>query len=105
MRAVFACNQYVDTQAPWTLRKTDQERMKTVLGVLFCAIRDLAIAIQPIIPASAAKLLDQMGIKADERGFAALEDGAWYDRLRASGFRLAQPTPLFPRLELEAEPA
>jgi methionyl-tRNA synthetase len=104
MRAVFACNQYVDAQAPWTLRKTDPERMKTVLGVLFCAIRDLAIAIQPIIPESAGKLLDQMGIAANERDFAALEGGAWYDRLRASDFRLSQPMPLFPRLELEAEP-
>src|SRR4051794_28346984 len=27
LRAVFACNAYVDTQAPWTLRKTDPERM------------------------------------------------------------------------------
>jgi methionyl-tRNA synthetase len=105
MRAVFACNQYVDAQAPWTLRKTDPERMKTVLGVLFCAIRDLAIAIQPIIPESAGKLLDQMGIAADERDFAALESDAWYDRLQASDFRLSQPIPLFPRLELEAEPA
>jgi len=103
MRAVFACNQYVDAQAPWTLRKTDPERMRTVLGVLFAAIRDLAIAIQPIIPASAAKLLDQMGVPADERSFAALEDSSWYDRLRTSGFRLSQPAPLFPRLELEAE--
>jgi methionyl-tRNA synthetase len=105
MRAVFACNQYVDTQAPWALRKTDTERMKTVLGVLFCAIRDLAIVIQPIIPESAGKLLDQMGISADERDFAALESGGWYDRLQATDFRLAQPMPLFPRLELESEPA
>jgi methionyl-tRNA synthetase len=101
MRAVFACNQYVDAQAPWALRKSDPERMKTVLGVLFCAIRDLAIAIQPIIPASAGKLLDQMGIAADERDFKALEDTFWYDRLRGSGFRASQPMPLFPRLELE----
>src|SRR5439155_188170 len=88
MRAVFACNQYVDAQAPWTLRKTDPDRMKTVLGVLFCAIRDLAIAIQPIIPETAGKLLDQMGIADDERDFAALESNAWYDRLQASAFRL-----------------
>ena len=25
MRAVFACNAYVDVQAPWALRKTDTE--------------------------------------------------------------------------------
>ncbi|MBU7581096.1 MAG: methionine--tRNA ligase, partial [Porphyrobacter sp.] len=27
LRAVYACNQYVDEQAPWTLKKTDPERM------------------------------------------------------------------------------
>jgi methionyl-tRNA synthetase len=101
MKAVFACNQYVDAQAPWALRKTDPDRMKTVLGTLFMAIRDLAIAILPIIPDSAGKLLDQMGIAATDRDFAALESQLWYDALRASGFVLGQPAPLFPRLELE----
>jgi len=101
MKAVFACNQYVDAQAPWTLRKTNPDRMKTVLGTLFMAIRDLAIAILPVIPESAGKLLDQMGILAQARNFAALEDQAWYDGLRASGFRVLQPIGLFPRLEME----
>ncbi len=105
MKAVFACNQYVDAQAPWTLRKTDPERMKTVLGTLFAVIRDLAIAILPVIPASAGKLLEQMGVAADARGFAALERQGWYDELRASGYRVAQPVPLFPRLELEVAEA
>jgi methionyl-tRNA synthetase len=101
MRAVFACNQYVDVQAPWALRKTDPNRMKTVLYTLFIALRELAIAIQPVIPASAGKLLDQIGIPVNERSFAALTDPDWYSRLVASGFRLDQPTPIFPRLEME----
>jgi len=101
LKAVFACNQYVDAQAPWALRKSDPERMKTVLGTLFMVIRDLAIAIMPIIPESAGKLLDQMGIAAECRDFAAIEDQSWYDELRASGYKVMQPVPLFPRLELE----
>src|SRR3546814_4878417 len=60
IRAVFACNQYVDTQAPWALRKTDPERMRAVLMTLFRAVRTLAIAIRPVAPAAADKLLDQM---------------------------------------------
>src|SRR3546814_16659337 len=28
IRAVFACNQYVDAQAPWALRKSDPDRMR-----------------------------------------------------------------------------
>ncbi|HEX8535234.1 MAG TPA: methionine--tRNA ligase [Allosphingosinicella sp.] len=100
LRAVFACNQYIDVQAPWTLRKTDPERMIAVLGALFVAIRDLAVSILPVIPASAGKLLDQMGVPEEERGYAALGDADSYSRLVASGFRLEPPKPIFPRLEM-----
>lgn len=103
MRAVFACNQYIDVQAPWTLRKTDPVRMGVVLRTLVKAIRDLTIAVQPIIPTSAQKMLDQLGLPESGRDFAALADRDWYDRLAGSGFKLAAPTPLFPRLELPAD--
>jgi methionyl-tRNA synthetase len=97
MRAVFACNAYIDAQAPWALRKTDPERMETVLATLYEAIGLLAITIQPIIPHSATALLDQMGIEG--RNTDALTS-PWYDALVASGFTLAPPKPLFPRLEM-----
>jgi methionyl-tRNA synthetase len=86
LRAVFACNAYVDTQAPWALRKTDPQRMSAVLGTLVVAVRELAQAIAPVIPASAEKLL------------AAIDAGE-------GGKPIAQPVPLFPRLELEEEEA
>ena len=103
LRAVFACNQYIDAQAPWALRKTDPERMTGVLATLYRAIGDLAVAIQPIIPASAAALLDAMGAPADERTYAALDDEGRHARLAASGFTLAPPTGIFPRLEMPAD--
>ncbi|WP_129792419.1 methionine--tRNA ligase [Sphingosinicella sp. CPCC 101087] len=103
LKAVFACNQYIDSQAPWTLRKSDPERMKAVLATLYVAIRDLAIVIAPVVPESSARLLDAMGVPEGERDFAALEDPDSYDRLAASAFRLVPPTPIFPRLELPVE--
>ncbi|WOK36735.1 methionine--tRNA ligase [Sphingomonas sp. C3-2] len=103
IKAVFACNQYIDAQAPWTLRKTDPERMEAVLGTLFIAIRDLAIAIQPVVPTAAGKLLDILGMGADQRDLAALTAKGWYEELGNSGFTLAAPTPIFPRLEVPAE--
>lgn len=105
MRAVFACNQYVDEQAPWTLRKTDPERMAAVLLTLFRCVRDLAIAVRPVVPTAIDRLLDQMGVAADERDFAALENAPWFADLVASGFRVAQPVGVFPRLEMPAEDA
>lgn len=100
LRAVFLCNQYVDAQAPWALRKTDPERMRAVLMTLFQAVRTLAIAIRPVVPTSADKLLDQMGIAQDGRDFASLADPDWFARHSTSGFVLTQPVPIFPRLEL-----
>jgi methionyl-tRNA synthetase len=44
-----------------------------------------------------------MGVPAGERDYAALEDAGSYARLATSGFRLAAPTPIFPRLETAAE--
>ena len=79
--------------------------MKAVLLTLFKAVRDLAIAIRPVVPTAGDKLLDQLGIPAEERTFAALADDSWYQRLIDSGFRLEQPVGVFPRLELPAEEA
>ncbi len=100
IKAVYACNQYVDEQAPWGLKKTDPERMKVVLQTIFVALRYLAIAIQPVVPGKAAALLDQLGIPADERSFAAFDDGDWFARLAQNGFTVGKPTPIFPRLDM-----
>ena len=99
MRAVFACNAYIDVQAPWALRKTDPARMEAVLATLYDAIASLAIIIQPVIPGSATALLDQMGVGTEGRTFTAIGTD-WYAALRDTGFTLSAPRPLFPRLEL-----
>ena len=82
MGAVFACNAFVDTMAPWALKKSDPERMAAVLGTLVVAVRKLAVAVEPVVPASAEKLI------------ALIDSGE-------GGAPIAQPTPIFPRLELE----
>ena len=104
VQAVFACNAYVDEQAPWALRKTDPERMETVLATLYICIAQLAVAISPVIPGSAAKLLDAMGIAPELRTPEGIASH-WYSPLAESDFRIDQPVPLFPRLELPVEVA
>jgi methionyl-tRNA synthetase len=101
LRAVHACNQYVDEQAPWALRKSDPARMRVVLLTLFMAIRDLTIAIAPVVPASAAAILDQLAVPVDQRGYGDLSDGGWYLRRVAAEIPIIAPVPAFPRLELE----
>ena len=104
MQAVFACNQYVDAQAPWALKKTDPERMMTVLATLYIVIAQLAVAISPVIPESSKKLLDAMGFDPDLRDFDGIHSH-WYSPLAESDYRLEKPVPLFPRLELPEEAA
>jgi methionyl-tRNA synthetase len=99
IHAVFACNAYIDEQAPWVLRKTDPQRMETVLATLYICIAVLAAGVRPIIPASADQLLDTMGVAPELRTFQGILSH-WYSPLAESEFRLSQPTPLFPRLEL-----
>lgn len=99
INAVFACNAYIDAQAPWALKKTDTERMETVLATLYICIAQLALAISPIIPASAAALLERMGLSEDLLTFKSITNH-WYSPLAESGFKLEQPQGLFPRLEM-----
>ncbi|MBY0519918.1 MAG: methionine--tRNA ligase [Sphingomonas sp.] len=104
IQGVFACNAYIDEQAPWALMKTDTDRMETVLATLYICIAQLAVAIAPVIPASAAKLLDAMGIAPELRTFESI-GSHWYSPLAEGGHRLNQPVALFPRLDMPAEDA
>jgi methionyl-tRNA synthetase len=101
MQAVFACNAYVDAQAPWALNKTDPDRMETVLATLFICIAQLAVAVLPVIPSSATRLLDQMGVPDNIRNFAEI-GSHWYSSLAESNYRIIQPQGLFPRLEIQS---
>jgi methionyl-tRNA synthetase len=71
---------------------------------LFICIAQLAVAVLPIIPSSAGRLLDQMGVQIEARSYQGIVNH-WYSPLAESDFRLAQPQGLFPRLELPKEVA
>jgi methionyl-tRNA synthetase len=104
MTAVFACNAYIDAQAPWTLKKTDFERMRTVLATLYIVIAELAVAVSPVMPGSMRKLLDTMGVAELLRTIEGIRT-TWYSPLAEGHYRLDQPVGLFPRLELPEEAA
>jgi methionyl-tRNA synthetase len=101
--AVFAvvaeANRYVDAQAPWTLRKTDPARMATVLYVLMEILRRVALLLQPYMPTTMAKLLDQLAVPADAR------DATAWDKVLIAGTALPAPQGLFPRYVDPAAPA
>jgi methionyl-tRNA synthetase len=98
-QVVAEANRYVDANAPWALRKTDPERMKAVLAVLGETIRQVAILVQPVMPESAAKILDQLGVEAAARDFTVIGGRG---RL-AAGQAIAKPEPVFPRFVEDVE--
>jgi methionyl-tRNA synthetase len=93
-------NRYFAGEEPWAHKKTNPKRMETILYVTAEVLRQIAILVQPVMPGSAAKLLDQLGVPADARSFATLKE-----RLK-SGTALPAPNPVFPRhAETEENPA
>lgn len=100
MKLVYDANAYIDTQAPWGLKKTDTKRMETVLYVLAETIRCLAIAMQSVTPDSAAKMLDQVAVPLDKRQYANIPT----DMLKP-GTPLPAPEGVFPRIQLEEKAA
>ena len=93
-----AANRYFSAQQPWVLRKSDadadQRRFRTVLYTTLEAVRVAAVLVQPVMPTSAATLLDLLGQPQTRRDFAAL------DTRIAAGTALPPPHAVFPRHEI-----
>ena len=96
-RVVADANRYVDEQAPWALSRSGPARMGTVLYTLAETLRHLAILVQPFVPGTAGKLLDQLAVPEAARDFAALAEAPL-----APGTRLPKPEAIFPRFVEEA---
>ena len=90
-------NRYFSNQQPWALRKTDTERMGTVLYVTAEVLRQVGILLQPYIPGAAGKMLDLVGQPTSKRQFSDLGT-----RLEP-GIALPKPTAIFPRFEMPQE--
>src|SRR5471032_1439014 len=91
-------NRYVDAQAPWALAKIDPVRRDTVMWVLAETIRRVTLLVQPFMPDSTARILDQLAVPTEARTFAA------FDSELAPGTPLPKPQGVFPRfVEAKAE--
>jgi len=90
-RVIRAANGYIDRQAPWALARTDQARMGTVLRVLADALRVIATVLQPFMPESMGKMLDQLGVPVGARMLADLAAPL------PDGVSLPAPQGVFPR--------
>ena len=99
---VADANRYFAGEEPWAHKKTNPKRMETILYVTAEVTRRIAILVQPVMPDSAGRLLDQLGVGKEDRDFAALRP----KRRLTPGTELPAPQAVFPRhVEAEENPA
>jgi methionyl-tRNA synthetase len=100
---VRAANRYIDAQKPWELAKSPaagpgRPSLHAVLSSCLEALRITARLVAPVMPATARRILQQIGLPEDQADvWPQVEDGerafAW------PGSTVGQPQPLFPRLD------
>jgi methionyl-tRNA synthetase len=108
-------NRLVDAEQPWVLAKAAkagdegsaaaEARLRDVLGDLLEACRLIGLAAAPFLPASAPRVLAQLGhpypYGPDGNGGPAVLDELSWGAHRSDAGRVAAPEPLFPRLDSE----
>lgn len=92
LELISAGNVYVDTQAPWTLKKTNKIRMEEVLYIVTNIIIKSAIMLYPIIPTSAKKILNIFNYNMDKNKFEN------FTKLINQNIKINNPEPIFPRI-------
>ena len=95
-------NKYVDSSAPWALAKdsTNFSRLDTVLYTICESLRLIAMMVFPVIPSSAQKIWDQLGIKEDISRSTFPETGRW--GMLKPGTVIGERQPIFPRIEKDS---
>ena len=70
----FNANKYFNDLEPWTVKKKDPERMKTILFTICNQIKNLSILLNPIIPISTNKVLETMNVEEEDRKIKKIDD-------------------------------
>lgn len=91
---ISGLNKYIDHSAPWTLAKSNTQRLASVIYTLIEGLRFIAVMLSPVMPIAAGKILDIIGYKddiniKDLRSFGGLKPGA----------KITVQKALFPRVE------
>ena len=91
----FNANKYFNDQEPWNLKKSNPERMNAVLYNILNQIRSITILLYPVIPESANKVLDTLGVEKKERNLKSIENSKFFK----SGRIIKKSDILFKKIE------
>jgi methionyl-tRNA synthetase len=97
-RLVRSYNQKIDEAKPWVLHKAgEQEKLLDVLSGCCEALRWAALMVAPAMPTASREILRQLGRQEDE--------GGWPTAFAWPGGKLADPRPVFPRIDPDRQMA
>ena len=86
-------NKYLADSEPWKVIKTDPERVKTVINLSLQLVANLAIAFEPFLPFSSARLRQMLNVEAFDWDSLGRTD------LLPTGHQLGEPALLFEKIE------
>ena len=86
-------NKYLADTEPWKLAKSDMPRVATILNLALQISANLAIAFEPFLPFSAAKIRTMLGLSTIDWDMLGHTD------ILAVGTQLAQPELLFEKID------
>ncbi|WP_337950694.1 methionine--tRNA ligase [Prevotella sp.] len=89
-------NKYIADCEPWKVWKADQKRVETILYISLQLVANLAIAFEPFLPFSSARLRKMINIVSFDWNQLGSID------LLKAGHQLAEPELLFEKIEDEA---
>ncbi|MFO1464006.1 MAG: methionine--tRNA ligase [bacterium] len=96
---IGAVDKYIDSSAPWTLKKEGKEpRLAQVLYNVFNCLRLIGMWIAPFLPFTSEKIYAQLKLPFP-KGFA--EGAPW--TAMPTEHQLGEASPLFPRIETEGK--
>jgi methionyl-tRNA synthetase len=96
-------NKYIDEVGPWNLAKepSQRERLATVLRNLLEINKMVAVLIAPVMPETAEKMLERLGVSRKALDLRLEVDTLW--GTLAEGVQVSKGEALFPRIETDHE--
>lgn len=67
-KLISVCDEYIEKNKPWELRKNDEKKFKEVISDLLISIKEITILLKPFMPETSEKILGQ--IKQNKKGEA-----------------------------------
>ena len=118
MRTLAEANKYLSDQAPWKLRESDPERMKTICHVALQLVDDGKTLLTPFLPKSSQKAFEMLGGQGNWADMPRIDEvteddgrpypvitgtysgqASWGSAPITPGTKLEAPTPLFAKID------